>query len=155
MSHPSAGIHIREHGSVLAAAEKRALIWIAERLPSRVNSDHLSALSLLSMLGAGLSFAALRLTPLFAGAVVACLAANWFGDSLDGTIARVRAQQRPRYGFYVDHVIDLAGAVAVLIGMGASGLMEPAIALALLASFLLVSAEAYLATHTVGVFPLS
>jgi phosphatidylglycerophosphate synthase len=155
MSHPSAGIHIREHGSVLAAAEKRALIWIAERLPSCVNSDHLSALSLLSMLGAGLSFAALRLTPLFAGAVVACLAANWFGDSLDGTVARVRAQQRPRYGFYVDHVIDLGGSTLLLTGLACSGLMSPIVATALLAAYLLVSGESYLATHAAGVFRVS
>ena len=110
------------------------------------------------MVLAGISLASMRMTPWAAwgaGSVVVCLTANWFGDSLDGTVARVRSQQRPRYGYYVDHVIDLAGAVAVLIGMGASGLMEPAIALALLASFLLVSAEAYLATHTVGVFRLS
>src|ERR1700722_5952281 len=107
MSHPSAGIHIRKHGSLLAGAEQRALVWIAHRLPSFVSPDHLSALGLLSMVGAGLSLAAFRLTPLLAGAAVACLLANWFGDSLDGTVARVRNRQRPRYGFYVDHVIDL------------------------------------------------
>jgi archaetidylinositol phosphate synthase len=153
MSHP--GIHVREHRSVLAAAEKCALIWIAKRLPSFVTSDHLSALGLMSMLGAGLSFAAFRLTPLFAGAVIACLAANWFGDSLDGTVARVRARQRPRYGFYVDHVIDLAGSTLLLTGMACSGLMSPTVAAALLAAYLLVSGESYLATHTAGVFRVS
>jgi phosphatidylglycerophosphate synthase len=155
MSHPSAGVHVREHGSVLAAAEQRALIWIADRLPSFVTSDHLSALGLLSMLGAALSFAAFRLTPLFAGAVIACLAANWFGDSLDGTVARVRARQRPRYGFYVDHVIDLAGSTVLLTGLACSGLMSPIVAAALLAAYLLVSGESYLATHAAGVFRVS
>jgi len=157
MSHPVShpGSHIREHGSVLAAAEKDALIWIAERLPPFVTSDHLSALGLLSMLGAGLSFAAFRLTPFFAGAVIACLAVNWLGDSLDGTLARVRDRQRPRYGFYVDHVIDLAGSTLLLTGMACSGLMSPTVAAALLAAYLLVSAESFLATHAAGVFRVS
>jgi len=147
--------HTREHRSLLASAEKQLLVAIARRLPPWLSSDHLTLLGLLSMPAAGLAFATIGTARWSATALALALAANWFGDSLDGTLARVRDQQRPRYGYYVDHVIDLAGAVAVLIGMGASGLMEPAIALALLAAFLLVSAEAYLATHTVGVFRLS
>jgi archaetidylinositol phosphate synthase len=151
----SQGIHIREHGSLVAAAEQRALVWIAQRLPSSVNPDHLSALGLLSMLGAGLSLAALPLSPLLAGAAVACLFANWFGDSLDGTLARVRDRQRPRYGFYLDHVLDLAGSTLLLAGLACSGLMSPTIAAALLAAYLLASAESYLATHAAGVFRMS
>jgi phosphatidylglycerophosphate synthase len=140
---------------VLAAAEKRLLVWIAERLPRRINSDHLSAVGLGSMLVAGCAFAAMRVTPWAALVVIAALAANWFGDSLDGTVARVRKQQRPRYGYYVDHVIDLAGITLLLGGIALSGLMTPLIAMALLAAYLLVSAESYLATHAVGVFRLS
>lgn len=151
----SADQHVRENRSVLAAAEKRALIWIAGRLPGHINSDHLSALGLLSMLGAGLSFASFPYTPWAAAAVVACLAANWFGDSLDGTVARVRGQQRPRYGFYVDHVIDLAGSSFLLAGLALSGLMSPLLAVVLLSAYLLVSAETYLATHAAGVFKMS
>jgi phosphatidylglycerophosphate synthase len=147
--------HIREHKSVLAAAEKRALIYIAQRLPRSITSDHLSALGLGSMVAAGASFAAFPWTSWAGVAVVACLAANWFGDSLDGTVARVRQQQRPRYGFYIDHVIDLAGSAALLAGLAASGLMSPVIAAALLSAYLLVSAETYLATHTSGVFRMS
>jgi phosphatidylglycerophosphate synthase len=147
--------HTREHRSLLASAEKQLLVAIARRLPPWLSSDHLTLLGLLSMPAAGLAFSTIGTARWSATALALALVANWFGDSLDGTLARVRDQQRPRYGYYVDHVIDLAGAVAVLIGMGASGLMEPAIALALLAAFLLVSAEAYLATHTVGVFRLS
>ena len=99
-------LHLREHRSVLAAAERRALIWMAERMPPWVNSDHLTLVGLTSMIAAGAAFAAVRLTPWSAAAVILALAANWFGDSLDGTLARVRDQQRPRYGFYVDHVVD-------------------------------------------------
>ena len=109
--------HVRLHKSVLAASEKRLLIWIAERLPRWINSDHLSALGLASMAGAGLSFWLTRTDPVAgAGLVVLCLLLNWFGDSLDGTVARVRNQQRPRYGYYVDHVLDLAGTAFCLPG---------------------------------------
>jgi phosphatidylglycerophosphate synthase len=147
--------HVREHRSVLASAEKRLLVWIAERLPRRINSDHLSALGLSSMFVAGGAFAAMRLDGSAALVVIAALAANWFGDSLDGTVARVRRQQRPRYGFYVDHVIDLAGITLLLAGIAVSGLMNPLVATALLAAYLLVSAESYLATHAAGVFRMS
>jgi phosphatidylglycerophosphate synthase len=87
--------------------------------------------------------------------VNAFLAINWFGDSLDGTLARVRNQQRPRYGFYVDHVIDLAGTAALMGGLACSGRMSPLVALLLLAGYLIVSAESYLATHAAGVFRIS
>jgi phosphatidylglycerophosphate synthase len=147
--------HRREHNSVLAAAEKRALIWIARRLPRRINSDHLSALGLAAMAAVGGCFAVVSWTPLAALGVIPGLFINWFGDSLDGTVARVRNQQRPRYGFYVDHVIDIAGATFLFVGLAASSLMHPALALGLLAAYLLVSAELYLATHTAGVFRMS
>ena len=147
--------HIREHRSLLASAEKRLLVHIARRLPLWLTSDHLTLLGLGSLGAAGLAFSAIPDTPWGAPCLALTLAANWFGDSLDGTVARVRAQQRPRYGYYVDHVIDLAGTAALFAGIGASGLMQPSIALALLAAYLLVSAETYLATHTVGVFRLS
>jgi phosphatidylglycerophosphate synthase len=155
MSHVSQAVHTRLNGGLTARAEKRLLIWIAERLPPAINSDHLSALGLLSMAGAGLAFAAFRYTPWAAIAVVAALATNWFGDSLDGTVARVRQQQRPRYGFYVDHIIDLAGTSMLVAGMAASGLISPLIACTVLVAYLLVSAESYLATHASGVFRMS
>jgi archaetidylinositol phosphate synthase len=155
MTPVNAGVHTRENLSVLARSEKRALIWIARRLPAWVNSDHLSALGLAAMAGAGLSFAAYRVSPWAALAVLISLAANWFGDSLDGTVARVRNQQRPRYGFYVDHIIDVAGTALLLSGMACSGLMSPLVGLILLVTFLLTSAESYLATHAAGVFRMS
>ena len=148
--------HVRLHKSVLAASEKRLLIWIAERLPRWINSDHLSALGLASMAGAGLSFWLARTDPV-AGAslVVLCLVLNWFGDSLDGTVARVRDQQRPRYGYYVDHVLDLAGTAFLFAGLAASGYMSSIMAALVVASFFLVSAEAYLATYARGVFKMA
>lgn len=147
--------HTREHRSLLAKPERRLLIWIASRLPPWVGSDHLTLLGLLSMPAAALAFATIQTSWLHAAGFILALCANWFGDSLDGTLARVRCQPRPRYGYYVDHVIDLFGTAALITGMAASGLMTPTIALAVLAAYFLVSAETFLATHTVGVFRLS
>src|SRR6185503_8413944 len=91
--------------SVLAPAEKKTLRFLAARMPAWVNSDHLTVLALVAMLGAGLSYWLASVTPVGLGLVCVFLAVNWFGDSLDGTLARVRNRQRPRYGFYVDHVV--------------------------------------------------
>lgn len=152
----SATTHTRQHNSLLAASEKRVLVWIASRLPRWINSDHLSALGLAAMAGAGVSFSVAQVDPV-AGAslVVLCLVLNWFGDSLDGTLARVRNQQRPRYGYYVDHVIDLAGTALLFAGLAVSGYMSPLIATLVVAAFFLVSAETYLATHARGVFKMA
>lgn len=148
-------LHVRQHGSVLAAAEKRLLAWMANRLPRWVGSDHLTALGFLGVLMAGAAFAAANRYPLALPLVVLGLAVNWFGDSLDGTLARVRHQQRPRYGFYVDHVLDMIGALALLCGLAASGYMNPFVAVGLLVSYLLVNAEEFLATHVRQVFRLA
>ena len=147
--------HVRDNNGVLAGIERRALIRLAHRIPRRINSDHLSALGLSAMAVTGLSFAAFVLTPWAAWGVVLSLAFNWLGDSLDGTLARVRGHQRPRYGYYVDHAIDLAGATLLMTGLAFSGLMSPLIAAAVLAAYLLVSAETYLATHSRGVFRMA
>jgi phosphatidylglycerophosphate synthase len=146
---------VRLNTSVLAAPEKRLLIWLAGRVPWRVNSDHLTLLALLAMAGTGASFWLARYWPPALGLVVVCLALNWFGDSLDGTLARVRKHERPRYGYYVDHVIDVFGMSLLAGGMALSGYMTPVIAVSMLAAYLLVSAEAYLATAVNGAFRMS
>lgn len=149
------GRHTRVHTSVLAGAEKRALVWMAERLPDWIGSDHLTALGALAMAGAATAFAAARLTPWALALVPLFLAVNWLGDSLDGTVARVRNRQRPRYGFYLDHVVDIINATLLFGGMALSGLIAPWIAAALLVGYLLLCAESFLATHTLGVFRIS
>jgi phosphatidylglycerophosphate synthase len=145
----------RVHGSFLAAAEKRALVWMAERMPAWVNSDHLTLLGFAAQIASGVCYALALHNRRMLLAAVACLAMNWFGDSLDGTLARVRQQQRPRYGFYVDHIIDSIGAVAMMGGLALSRYMHPAIAMGLLIAFLLLSIQSYLATYTLGEFHLS
>src|SRR6266404_8562617 len=127
--------------SLLAAAEKRTLLWLANRLPAWINSDHLTALGLLALTLAGCCYAAAKANPLFLNLATVCLVVNWFGDSLDGTLARVRDRQRPRYGFYVDHVTDAIGALFLMGGLALSGYIHPAVAIAMLVAFLLLSIE--------------
>ena len=145
----------RFHSSFLAAVEKRALVWMAERMPGWVSSDHLTFLGFAAQIATGVCYALAAWNRYMLLAASLCLALNWFGDSLDGTLARVRQQQRQRYGFYVDHIIDSIGAVAMMCGLALSGIMHPAIAVALLIAFLLLSIQSYLATYTLGEFHLS
>ena len=146
--------HTRELG-VTANIEKRVLIWLAERLPQWVTSDQLTLLGLFAMLMAGLSYWAAQWDERALFLVVVALGLNWFGDSLDGTLARVRNRQRPRYGFYVDHVIDIVGALFLIGGLAASGYMTPLVGLGLLVGYMMVSAEIFLATYSLGVFRIS
>ena len=147
--------HVREHRSLLAAIEKRLLIRIASLLPARVNSDHLTALALAAMVLAGAGFALTRWDIRAVWMVVLALALNWFGDSLDGTLARVRKVERPRYGFYVDHVLDIVGITILMAGLASSGFMSPLIAMVFLVAYLLVSGEVFLATAVRGIFRMS
>ena len=138
-----------------AAAEKRALLWMAARTPLRIGPDHLTALGLAAQIGAGACYALAAWSRYWLLGVIACLALNWLGDSLDGTLARVRRQLRPRYGFYVDHMVDTFGALALMAGLALSGYMHPWIAIGLLVAFLMLSIQTYLATHALGEFRLS
>jgi len=151
----AAMLHVRKNRSLLAKVEKQTLEWLARRMPRWVNSDHLTLLGFSAMLLAGLSYWMARWNRWALLLVVFSLALNWFGDSLDGTLARVRNRQRPRYGFYVDHVIDLVGTTLLLGGLALSSFMSPLVALGLLAAFVLVEAEVFLATHVHQVFRLS
>jgi archaetidylinositol phosphate synthase len=145
----------RAQMSLLAPIEKRVLVWLAERAPAWIQPDHLTALGLLSLAGAGLCYWWASRNPMALVGVVVCLAVNWLGDSLDGTLARVRARQRPRYGFYVDHVVDAVGTSCLMAGMSRSGYMDESLGLYLLILYLVVSIEVYLATYTLGTFHLS
>jgi phosphatidylglycerophosphate synthase len=145
----------RVQESWVAGGEKRALLCLAQRTPLRINSDHLTALGLAAQLGAGICYALAARDRFALLGVIVCLALNWLGDSLDGTLARVRQQLRPRYGFYVDHMVDSFGALALMGGLALSGYMHPAIAIGLLIAFLMLSIQSYLATHALGEFRLS
>ena len=145
----------RTQRSILARAEKATLLWLAARMPRWVSSDLLTLTGSLAMLCAGLSYWLSRYDRRGLLLVIVFLAINWFGDSLDGTIARFRNQPRPRFGFYVDHIVDTFGALFLLGGLALSGYISAWIAAALLVAFYLISIEVYLAAYTLGTFHLS
>ena len=115
----------RHLAGLTAQAEKRALLWLAPRTPPWVTSDHLTLLGLGAMAACGAPTRRAAGTPGCSLLVNLGLAVNWLGDSLDGTLARYRQRERPRFGFYVDHLVDAFGALLVLGGLALSGLMSP------------------------------
>ena len=127
----------------------------AARAPRWLTSDQLTALGLGAQIAAGVAYALSRHHRFLLLLAVACIVLNWFGDSMDGTLARVRHQQRPRFGFYVDHIVDILGATALMCGLGLSGFAHWQVAAAMLAGFLLLAGESYLATYTLSRFELS
>ena len=146
----------RVHGSILFAIELKCLVWIAERVPSWISPGHLTLVGLFGSIGMGVSYYLVGLgvrRGLFAIPIL--LTIGWLGDSLDGTLARVRNCVRPRYGFYADHITDTIGAVFLMTGLALSGLMSVGIASGLLIAFLLLSVEVYLATYTLGTFKMA
>jgi archaetidylinositol phosphate synthase len=145
----------RVQQSLVASVEKQALNWMALRTPPWINSDHLTLLGFVSQCCVGVCYAVSKFNPHMLLASVFFLALNWLGDSLDGTLARVRNRQRPRYGFYVDHVADTIAAFFLMSGLAVSGYVHPMIALGMLVLFFMLSIESYLATYTLGRFHLS
>jgi archaetidylinositol phosphate synthase len=145
----------RVNEALTASMERRALIWMAARAPRWVSPDKLTALGFGAQIGAGVCYVLSRYDRRMLIAVIFCIVLNWLGDSLDGTLARVRQQQRPRYGFYVDHMVDVLGSVALMCGLGLSGLVHWPVAIAMLIGFLVLSSECYLATYTLSQFKMS
>jgi phosphatidylglycerophosphate synthase len=146
---------VRVHTALTAKLEKQLLTWMALRMPGAISPDHLTALGFAAQLLAGTAYALSSRDGRFLWLVNIFLALNWFGDSLDGTLARVRNQQRPRYGFYVDHIADTFGALALMAGLGCSRYVHWEIAAGMLVCFYALSIESYLATYTTGRFHLS
>jgi archaetidylinositol phosphate synthase len=145
----------RDNHSITASIEKRALRWMAHRAPHWLSSDQLTVLGLGAQIGAGVAYALSRYNRYALLWAILCIVLNWFGDSMDGTLARVRDQSRPRYGFYVDHVVDIFGSVALMAGLGSSGFLHWQTSVAMLIAFLLLASESYLATYTLSCFQLS
>jgi phosphatidylglycerophosphate synthase len=144
---------VRIQTSLLAAVEKRCLIWMAARMPAPVNSDHLTALAIAAMAAAGVLY--WNGSPAALVGAAGMLAVNWFGDSLDGTLARVRHHERPRYGFYVDHVLDVVAILFVVGGLILGGHLTPVVGFGFLIAYYLLMVEIALATYAVGTFRIS
>lgn len=144
----------REPNFLLAKPERRLLTWLAARIPQRVTPDHLTALALLASLGVAAAYLLSNQDPIWLWAASGLLAVHWFGDSLDGSLARFRKIERPRYGFYLDHLADAAATTVIGIGLGLSPYMLLAVGLVIVIAYLLLSINVYLETHVFNRFSL-
>jgi phosphatidylglycerophosphate synthase len=144
----------REKTFLLARPEGRVLDWIARRLPSWVMPDHLTALGVLAAVGIAAAYALSNQDPLWLWAASGLLVVHWLGDSLDGTLARVRKTERPRYGYYLDHLVDAIATALIGVGLGLSPYMLLASGLVIVIAYLVLSINTYLETNTLGVFSL-
>ena len=145
---------MREKKFLLAVPEGRVLEWIAKRIPSAVKPDHLTALGVLASVAIAAAYVLSNGDRMWLWAASALLAVHWLGDSLDGTLARVRRSERPRYGYYLDHLVDAFATAAIGIGLGLSPYMLLAVGLAIVVAYLILSINTYLETHAFGVFTL-
>lgn len=146
----------RQLAGLTAPLERRAIQFCVQKLPAWVNSDHLSLLGFLALVGAGALYSISKSNPvLYLTLVNVCLLLNWFGDSLDGSLARYRQKQRPRYGFYVDHIIDTIGFFFLIGGMAVSGYMSERVAFGLLTVYYMLMINSNLSAYTLSKFNVS
>jgi archaetidylinositol phosphate synthase len=144
----------REKTFLLARPEARVLEWIARRLPRWVMPDHMTALGVLAAIGIAAAYALSNRDPVWLWAASGLLVVHWLGDSLDGTLARVRRIERPRYGYYLDHLVDAVATAFIGIGLGLSPHMLLACGLIIVVAYLVLSINTYLETSALGVFSL-
>jgi archaetidylinositol phosphate synthase len=139
---------------LLAGGEGRLLEWIARRLPARVMPDHMTALGVLAAAGIAAAYLLSNGDKAWLWAASALLVVHWLGDSLDGTLARVRKIERPRYGYYLDHLVDAVATALIGIGLGLSPWMLLSVGLLIVIAYLVLSINTYLETYAFGVFTL-
>ena len=144
----------RDKRFLLARHEGRALEWIARRLPSRVMPDHMTALGVFAAFGIAGAYLLSNGDRTWLWAASALLVVHWLGDSLDGTLARVRGIERPKYGYYLDHLVDALATAVIGIGLGLSPWMLLPVGLAIVVAYLVLSINTYLETYAFGVFTL-
>src|SRR5207244_2027851 len=144
----------RELMFLVAEPERRLLRAIATRLPQWVTSDGLTALGVVGALGAGAAYALSTLSVAWLWAASAMLVVQWFGDSLDGTLARVRRAERPRYGYYLDHIVDAFSTAAIGAGIGLSPYVNLGVALAGVLAYLILSINVSLSSYACGLVRL-
>jgi phosphatidylglycerophosphate synthase len=145
----------REMTFLLAGVERRALQSLAARVPRSIRSNHLTAIGILGAVGAGTAYALTHYDPAWLWVASLMLGVNWVGDSLDGTLARVRGTQRPKYGYYLDHVVDAFSTAVIGLGIGLSPYVNLGLALGLVVVYLALSINVYLESSVFGVFKIS
>lgn len=144
----------RDKRFLLAVPEARILEGVAKRLPAWIKPDHLTALGVLAALGIAAAYVLSNGNEAWLWAASVLLVVHWLGDSLDGTLARVRRIERPRYGYYLDHLVDALATAVIGLGLGLSPYMLLAVGLAIVVAYLILSINTYLETHAFGVFAL-
>jgi archaetidylinositol phosphate synthase len=144
----------RDKQFLLARVEGRILEWIARRLPARVMPDHMTALGVLAAIGIAAAYLLSNGDKAWLWAASALLVVHWLGDSLDGTLARVRRIERPKYGYYLDHLVDAVATALIGLGLGLSPWMLLSVGLLIVIAYLVLSINTYLETHAFGVFTL-
>ena len=147
--------HKRVNNSLLGSLEKPGLQWLAAHMPRRVNPDVLTGVGLLGSVVTFFSYWLTSITPHFMWLASLGLVINWFGDSLDGTLARYRRIERPKYGFFIDHTVDAVGTQLVVFGLGLSPYVKFEIACLALIGYLIMSIFVYIRTCVEGVFKIS
>ncbi len=141
--------------NVLAASERRLLDWICPRLPGWVSPDLLTGLAILANFAIGFGYAASLFDARWLALAIGGYFVHWFGDSLDGSVARFRHIERPRYGYLVDHSSDVFGALVMFVGIGCSPYVQSEVALVLLAAYLMLMAHTFIMSKVAGEFPMS
>ncbi|MGH2955252.1 MAG: CDP-alcohol phosphatidyltransferase family protein [Solirubrobacterales bacterium] len=144
----------REPSFLLAVPERRLLRWIAARIPRRVLPDDLTALGVLAALGVCAAYQLSNSSLDWLWVASGLLAVQWLGDSLDGTLARVREIERPTYGYYLDHLVDAIATAAIGIGLGLSPLMLLSIGTLIVVAYLILSINVYLESYAFGRFSI-
>jgi archaetidylinositol phosphate synthase len=147
-------VHTREKTFLLARAESRVLNRIAARLPARVLPDHLTALGVVAAAGIAGAYVLSNGDRAWLWAASGLLVVHWLGDSLDGTLARVRTIERPTYGYYLDHLVDAVATALIGLGLGLSPFLSLATGLIVVVAYLVLSINTYLETQAFGVFSL-
>ena len=141
--------------SLLNRLEKKALVWMAERMPQWVTSDMLTALGFIAAVAYAVFCWLANKNVQYLWLSSLCLVLNWFGDALDGNLARVRKIQRPKYGFFLDHSVDALTTCLFCIGLGLTPFMKLSIALFIMIGYLCLSLYTYLSTMTFSEFRLT
>jgi len=141
--------------SILNGVERKVLIWLAEREPAWVTSDMLTLVGSIGALIVAAGFILSNLNVLYLWLAILGLIINWYGDSLDGSLVRVRHAQRPRYGFFVDHMVDCFNETAIFVGVGLSPLVSFDLALLVLVFYFQLSIYVFISTHLKGEFKLT
>ena len=146
---------VRIQTSVLNALEKKVLVWLAQRQPRWVTSDMMTFIGILGavVIAVGYILTSQNINFLWLSSLGFII--NWYGDSLDGTLARVRNTQRPIYGYYLDHTVDAINEVMIFVGVGLSGLMRLEIALLALVMYLLMTINVSINAHLKKEFKLT